>query len=107
MLATVPGHSKMISFHRWLLTVKTADNLMLLFTLVDSDPNKVYYFCTETVHQEEAARWPYPIPEFLCKNFMLDYISSITTEQESERSYKENPAKNTNDAVKAFDTVLN
>eukprot|EP00957_Ditylum_brightwellii_P088790 6762094-Ditylum_brightwellii.AAC.1 len=38
---------------------------------------------------------------------MFDYISLITTDQELERSYTENPAGNTDDAVKAFDKVLN
>eukprot|EP00957_Ditylum_brightwellii_P132413 10097196-Ditylum_brightwellii.AAC.1 len=39
-IITVPGTQQQVSFHRWLLTIKTADESMLLFDAVEKDPNE-------------------------------------------------------------------
>eukprot|EP00957_Ditylum_brightwellii_P049048 3721341-Ditylum_brightwellii.AAC.1 len=45
-LVTAPGFQTKISFHCWLLTIKTSDGTMQLFSLAHVDLNNVYYFCT-------------------------------------------------------------
>eukprot|EP00957_Ditylum_brightwellii_P054241 4107309-Ditylum_brightwellii.AAC.1 len=55
-----------ISFHCWLLTIKTSDGTMQLFSLVNVDPNDVHYFCTSKANHKEALAWIDALPEHLC-----------------------------------------
>eukprot|EP00957_Ditylum_brightwellii_P040729 3082800-Ditylum_brightwellii.AAC.1 len=56
LVVTVPGCHGQMSFHCWLLTVKTADKSRHLFSSISIDPNEVYYFCTDAVTQYEATQ---------------------------------------------------
>eukprot|EP00957_Ditylum_brightwellii_P144617 11016868-Ditylum_brightwellii.AAC.1 len=39
-LVFVPGTTTEISFHLWMLTVKTADKTKYLFSAIEKDPNE-------------------------------------------------------------------
>eukprot|EP00957_Ditylum_brightwellii_P092028 7006050-Ditylum_brightwellii.AAC.1 len=39
-LSTVPGTNVQKSFHRWMISLKTADNSMYLFNNIEKDSNK-------------------------------------------------------------------
>eukprot|EP00957_Ditylum_brightwellii_P006430 488260-Ditylum_brightwellii.AAC.1 len=64
-LVTIPGTATFLSFHRWLLSVKTSDESTRLFSAVEKDPNNIYYFVTKRALQEEAEAWIDDLPETL------------------------------------------
>eukprot|EP00957_Ditylum_brightwellii_P108013 8240160-Ditylum_brightwellii.AAC.1 len=54
LMIQVPGYSNCMSLHQWFLAFKTADETKQLFTLVNVDPNNIFYFCTNKINKEEA-----------------------------------------------------
>eukprot|EP00957_Ditylum_brightwellii_P099359 7568687-Ditylum_brightwellii.AAC.1 len=68
-LVVIPGTTTEMSFHRWILTAKTADKSKHLFSAVDKDPNEVYYFVTRNILREEAESWFDNLPETLATRF--------------------------------------
>eukprot|EP00957_Ditylum_brightwellii_P145103 11051836-Ditylum_brightwellii.AAC.1 len=79
---TVPGTATELSFHRWLLSVKTADKLMQLFSTIEKDLNDVYYFVTKKFLRGEAEHWINKLPEFLLRHFPPDDMDKITTDNQ-------------------------
>eukprot|EP00957_Ditylum_brightwellii_P137053 10450238-Ditylum_brightwellii.AAC.1 len=70
-IITVPGTRHQVSFHRWLLTVKTADESTLLFDAVERDPNE----------------------------FLAEEMDSVTMDTHPTWSYRAVPTAHTNEAV--------
>eukprot|EP00957_Ditylum_brightwellii_P204118 15337767-Ditylum_brightwellii.AAC.1 len=105
-LVTIPGTTTQISFHCWLLTVKTADELTLLFSAAEKDPNNVYYFVTKKILREEAETRTDDLPETLVTRFLVDDMDSVTTDTHPMRSYRVLPTENTNDAISAYNSIL-
>eukprot|EP00957_Ditylum_brightwellii_P100220 7637380-Ditylum_brightwellii.AAC.1 len=109
-LVTAPGFQAKISFHCWLLTIKTSDGTMQLFTLVDVDPNDVYYFCTSKANRKEALTWIDALPEFLCQQFSFDdqclICGSEDHTQGPMRVYRDEAAKNTDNAIQGYASVI-
>eukprot|EP00957_Ditylum_brightwellii_P042776 3239005-Ditylum_brightwellii.AAC.1 len=97
-LVYTPGTTTKISFHRWILTAKTADELRHLFSAVEKDPNKVYYFVTKKILQDEAELWINNLPETLVTRFSVDDMDNVTTDSHPTHSYRVIPTEHTNDA---------
>eukprot|EP00957_Ditylum_brightwellii_P030679 2324905-Ditylum_brightwellii.AAC.1 len=76
-MLNVPNIPGRISFHQWFLTTKTTTESTKLFTLVDVDPNNIYYFCTDQANKEEAIAWLDNLPELLRTTFTFDQICEI------------------------------
>eukprot|EP00957_Ditylum_brightwellii_P074380 5650926-Ditylum_brightwellii.AAC.1 len=74
-----------MSFHRWMLTVKTADKTKHLFSAVEKDPNKVYYFVTSRILREEAELWINNQPETLATRFLKYDMNNVTTDSHPTR----------------------
>eukprot|EP00957_Ditylum_brightwellii_P090992 6928449-Ditylum_brightwellii.AAC.1 len=87
-LVFMPGTTTKISFHRWMLTVKTADKSKHLFSAIEKDPNEVYYFVTSKVLQEEAELWIDNLPETLATWFSEYDMNNVTTDYHPTRSYR-------------------
>eukprot|EP00957_Ditylum_brightwellii_P191831 14603651-Ditylum_brightwellii.AAC.1 len=105
-IITVPGTATKFSFHRWLLTVKTVDESMLLFSAIEKDPNKVYNFITKKYLRDEAENWIDDLPELLFCRFLPSDMDKVTTDTHPTRSYRVLPTKNTDDAVSVHNTIL-
>eukprot|EP00957_Ditylum_brightwellii_P050840 3855182-Ditylum_brightwellii.AAC.1 len=73
---------------------------MKLFTLVDVDPNKIYYFSTNRSNTEDAIVWLDNLPELLRTTFTFNQICEIckNDDEDPSRSYHKVPTDNTLDA---------
>eukprot|EP00957_Ditylum_brightwellii_P051712 3921323-Ditylum_brightwellii.AAC.1 len=78
---------------------------MQLFASTDVDPNNVYYFCTNRANQDEAIIWLDNLPELLHTTFSFEDLCLICKSNDTDHScnYREDPANNTDDAVRGFD----
>eukprot|EP00957_Ditylum_brightwellii_P207849 15354786-Ditylum_brightwellii.AAC.1 len=83
-----------------------ADELILLFSAAEKDPNKVFYFVTKKALCEEAEEWINDLPETLVTRFSVDDMDSVTTDTHPTRSYQVIPSENTDDAVSAYNLIL-
>eukprot|EP00957_Ditylum_brightwellii_P040373 3055706-Ditylum_brightwellii.AAC.1 len=99
-MITVPGYSDSMTLHQWLLTFKTEDGAMQLFTSVDVDPNNIYYFCTHKSNRDEATLWLDELPERLRSTFDHDILCEIRKDDKDPfRSYRDTAAEYTDEAV--------
>jgi hypothetical protein len=105
-LVFVPGTTTEISFHRWMLTVKTADKTKYLFSAIEKDPNEVYCFVTRKALRGEAEMWIDNLPEILATRFSEYDTNNVTTDSHPTRSYRVIPSEHTNDAVLAYNSIL-
>eukprot|EP00957_Ditylum_brightwellii_P000127 8874-Ditylum_brightwellii.AAC.1 len=82
---------------------------MQLFTLIDVNPNKVYYFCCNKSNRGKAIAWLDNFPKLLCTSFSFEDQCLICDSDNNEpaRSYRTETAENTADAIHRFDEVLN
>eukprot|EP00957_Ditylum_brightwellii_P202230 15329197-Ditylum_brightwellii.AAC.1 len=110
-LVTAPGFQTKISVHCWLLTIKTSDGSMQLFSLVDVDPNNGYYFCTSKANCQEALTLIDAMPEHLRQQFSFDDQCLIRTFDDHTQgptcAYRDKSAKNTDNAIQGFASVIN
>eukprot|EP00957_Ditylum_brightwellii_P128048 9765568-Ditylum_brightwellii.AAC.1 len=98
-----------MSLHQWFLTFKTADELTQLFTLVNANPNNVFYFCTNKINKEKAIQWLDELPNLIRTTFTFNQHCEICEHDDKDpvRSYHEAaPAEHTSDAVSGFDKLL-
>eukprot|EP00957_Ditylum_brightwellii_P020030 1512207-Ditylum_brightwellii.AAC.1 len=72
IMITVLGYCNSMMLHQWLLSFKTADGAMQLFTSVDVDPNTIFYFCTHKFNKDEAILWLDELPTRLRTTFDHD-----------------------------------
>eukprot|EP00957_Ditylum_brightwellii_P100529 7663251-Ditylum_brightwellii.AAC.1 len=82
---------------------------MQLFTLVNVDPNNVFYFCTNKINKEVAIQWLNDLPNCIRTMFTLDQQCNIweCEDEDPVRSHREAaPAEHTFDAVSGFDELL-
>eukprot|EP00957_Ditylum_brightwellii_P034323 2603453-Ditylum_brightwellii.AAC.1 len=87
-----------MTLHQWLLSFKTADGVMQLFTSVDVDPNNVYYFCTHKSNKDKATLWLDKLPVCLRSIFDHDTLCAIREDDDDPfRSYRDAAAENTDD----------
>eukprot|EP00957_Ditylum_brightwellii_P177934 13553011-Ditylum_brightwellii.AAC.2 len=84
---------------------------MQLFSLVDVDPNNVYYFCTSKANRKEALAWIDALPEHLRQQFSFDDQCLIRDfdnhTQGPTRAYRDEATKNTDVAIQGFASVIN
>eukprot|EP00957_Ditylum_brightwellii_P159395 12133274-Ditylum_brightwellii.AAC.1 len=106
LIITVPGTNTQLSFHCWLLMLKTADDLKTLFSTAKKDPNEVYYFVTKKKLQDKAEEWIDQLPDLLFSQFSLKDTSTVTTNLNPTCSYKSLPTEHTDDAVSYYKSVL-
>eukprot|EP00957_Ditylum_brightwellii_P085302 6488001-Ditylum_brightwellii.AAC.1 len=105
-LVTIPGTTTLLSFHRWLLSVKTSDKSTRLFSAVEKDTNNVYYFVTKRALREEAEACINDLPETLVTRFLVDDMDSATTDINPTCSYQVIPSDNTDDVVSVYNSIL-
>eukprot|EP00957_Ditylum_brightwellii_P127025 9683789-Ditylum_brightwellii.AAC.1 len=82
---------------------------MQLFTLVNVNPNDVFYFCTNKINKEEAIQWLDELPNCIHTTFTFDQQYKIWEHDNEDpvRSYCDAaPAEHTSDAVSGFDKLL-
>eukprot|EP00957_Ditylum_brightwellii_P192052 14620129-Ditylum_brightwellii.AAC.1 len=73
---------------------------MQLFTSVDIDPNKVFYFCTHKSNKDKATLWLDELPTCLQTTFDHDTLCEIREDDDDpSRSYRDAAAENTDDVV--------
>eukprot|EP00957_Ditylum_brightwellii_P048793 3701828-Ditylum_brightwellii.AAC.1 len=85
-IITVPGIATELFFHCWLLSVKTVALLMPLFSTIENNPNKVYYFVTKKVLRDESEHWIDELSEFLTGRFSPDDMDKIITDTHPTRT---------------------
>eukprot|EP00957_Ditylum_brightwellii_P159223 12118697-Ditylum_brightwellii.AAC.1 len=83
----MPGTMTLISFHCWLLSVKTSDESNRLFSAVEKEPNNVLYFVTKKALRKEAEEWINDLPETLVTRFLVDDMDNVTTDTQPMHSY--------------------
>eukprot|EP00957_Ditylum_brightwellii_P075238 5717384-Ditylum_brightwellii.AAC.1 len=93
-LVMIPGTTTLLSFHQWLLSVKTSDKSTCLFSAVEKDPNN------------EVEAWIDYLPEKLVTRFLVDNVDSVTTDTNPTHSYQVILSDNTDDAVSAYNLIL-
>eukprot|EP00957_Ditylum_brightwellii_P108173 8253198-Ditylum_brightwellii.AAC.1 len=109
LMIQVSGFSNCMSLHQWFLTFKTADKSTQLLTLVNVDPNNVFYFCTNKINKGEAIQWLNKLPNLIRTTFTFNQQCKIFENDDKDpiRSYREAaPAEHTSDAVSGFDKLL-
>eukprot|EP00957_Ditylum_brightwellii_P106538 8128979-Ditylum_brightwellii.AAC.1 len=106
---SAPGFSAKMTIHQWLLMIWTKDQSRQLFTLINVDPNNVYYFCCNKVHRDKAILWLDHLPTLLRTSFLHNNQCLIRDDDDNDpaRTYWTEPAENTADAIRRFDEVLN
>eukprot|EP00957_Ditylum_brightwellii_P109765 8372259-Ditylum_brightwellii.AAC.1 len=102
----IPGTTTLLSFHQWLLLVKTSDKSTRLFSAVEKDPNNVYYFVTKKALCEEAEAWIDGLPDTLVTRFLVNDMDNVTTDINPTRSYRVIPSENTDAAVSVYNSIL-
>eukprot|EP00957_Ditylum_brightwellii_P135202 10309575-Ditylum_brightwellii.AAC.1 len=84
---------------------------MQLFSLVDVDLNIFYYFCTSKANCKEALAWIDALPEDLHQQFSFDdqcLICDFDNHiQGPTRAYRDKVAKNTDNTIQGFASVIN
>eukprot|EP00957_Ditylum_brightwellii_P154903 11789837-Ditylum_brightwellii.AAC.1 len=105
-LVTISGTTTSLSFHRWLLSVKTSDKSTYIFSAVEKDPNNMYYFVNKKALCEKAEAWINNLPETLVTRFLVDDMDSVTTDNNPTHSYQVIPSDNMDDAVSAYNSIL-
>eukprot|EP00957_Ditylum_brightwellii_P155267 11820234-Ditylum_brightwellii.AAC.2 len=105
-LFTIPGTTALLSFHRWLLSVKMPGKSTHLFSAVEKHPNSMYYFVTKKALHEEAEAWINVLPETLVTRFLVDNMDSVTTDTNPTRSYQVIPSDNLDHAVSVYNSIL-
>eukprot|EP00957_Ditylum_brightwellii_P149970 11422190-Ditylum_brightwellii.AAC.1 len=82
---------------------------MQLFTLIDFDLNKVYYFYCNKSNRGKAIAWLDNLPELLQTAFLFEDQCLIRDSNDDDPtcSYCTETAENTDDAICGFDKVLN
>eukprot|EP00957_Ditylum_brightwellii_P140793 10724659-Ditylum_brightwellii.AAC.1 len=91
---SAPGFCNKMLLHQWLLIIWTADESMQLFTLVDVDPNNVYYFCCNKVDRDKAIMWLDCLLILMCTPFSHDNQCLICDNDNNDqaRTYWTEPA---------------
>eukprot|EP00957_Ditylum_brightwellii_P151282 11519787-Ditylum_brightwellii.AAC.1 len=91
-----------MTLHQWLLMIWTKDESRHLFTLIDVDPNNVYYFCCNKVHRDKTILWLDSLPTLLCTSFSHDDQCLIRDNDNNDpvRTYRTEPTENTADAIR-------
>eukprot|EP00957_Ditylum_brightwellii_P107107 8172191-Ditylum_brightwellii.AAC.1 len=79
---------------------------MSLFSTIEKDPNKVYYFVAKKVLLDEVEHWIDELPELLIRCFSPPDMDKITTDTHPTRSYRVLPIKHTEDTVSVYNTML-
>eukprot|EP00957_Ditylum_brightwellii_P087123 6631034-Ditylum_brightwellii.AAC.1 len=105
-----PGFQKKIPFHCWLITIKTSDGTIQLFSLVDVDPNNVYYCCTSKANCKESLAWIDALPEHLRQQVTFDdqcHIHDFDDHtQGPTHAYRDEVAENADNAIQGFASVI-
>eukprot|EP00957_Ditylum_brightwellii_P060875 4621150-Ditylum_brightwellii.AAC.1 len=99
---SAPGVSAKMTLHQWLLTIWMKDKSRQLFTLIDVDPDRIYYFCCNKAHRDEAISWLDSLPTLLRTSFSHDDQCLIRDDDDNDltRTYWIELAEHTADAIR-------
>eukprot|EP00957_Ditylum_brightwellii_P064587 4901659-Ditylum_brightwellii.AAC.1 len=79
---------------------------MPLFSAVEKDLNKVYYFVTKKVLHDDAEHWIDELPELLICCFSPADMDKITTDTHPTHSYRNLPTEHIEDTVSVYNIML-